>query len=862
MKKIFFLLLLAFVCNISYSQIDFTKWCIVGESPSISKHTNFINSPGSTTLIDPNEVVIIPVVFHVLYDINHPNRNIPDNLIFSQIARMNDDFTNDGNPVPIIWQPLRANTKIQFKIACIKPDGGVTDGIVRKQTTVVDFPATGGYMEAKLSSTGGDDAWPTNTYLNIWVCGMEDNILGWGTFPWDYGGSTFGVSNYLLDGIVVRYDVVGNNNGNPSGFDLGRLAVHEAGHWLGLYHLYQGSPACTPGDFVADTPLQFDAYFHCPTFPQSDLFCGLPRFPGNMFMNYMDQVYDPCKLLFTTGQKDRMRSYIAAPGPDSRYPFISNYFGILRFATPLIVQNNTITVHLKNPACIENVSYSYTGPVTELSHDDHQIIFSVTCPSSGTISLTATAANYTDNFTFDYQNLASCTTELWPKVYSYSRLPEVLLTDNSGNFVVDFLASDISQSINHVGPLPPPPPSSSENITFHYNQTGITNWYKAYASVPEPVFVLNNGDIQWSDYSYTNITNGGSVPPPQFVPAGETLIAETNSGQFITKDDNNIYVHTGSATTSVTNIGFFQAKFNKNSNKLYVIKYGSSYQFGIYQLSGNTLNLVTSNQIFESTYDLVFAQVDNQDNIYVIKNNIFQQYNPVTNSFAPITTISGFTNSNIYRLVSDNPYTENKCLVINKLENRIYSLDLIALQSRKINTINFPYPEFPVFQTILGGFRYLFEGDFLYLAGSTSSNIPNNNLSIGNQSIPVLGQLYHSVFFTKFNLITDFSSRQSEASFSKNNAFKTEQADENIFKTIVAPNPVKDLLQIRFEEKNNYNYKTYYISIINSYGNIVLNQFTAQKNIAINVNVLIPGIYYILVVTTKGEKSSRIFLKQ
>jgi hypothetical protein len=116
-------------------------------------------------LIDPG-VVIIPVVFHVLY--NNPSQDISDNLIFSQIARMNEDFSNDQNPVPPIWNSLRANTKIQFKLACIDPDGADTDGIRRIPTSVANFPTTGDIMAAKLSSMGGDDAWPTNTYLNIW----------------------------------------------------------------------------------------------------------------------------------------------------------------------------------------------------------------------------------------------------------------------------------------------------------------------------------------------------------------------------------------------------------------------------------------------------------------------------------------------------------------------------------------------------------------------------------------------------------------------------------------------------------------------------------------------------------------------
>lgn len=133
---------------------------------------------------------------------------------------------------------------------------------------------------------GGADA------LNIWL--VDFNYLGIATFPWDYP------RNGKVDGIRVHWDSL--PGGSIANYNLGETATHEAGHWLGLYHTFQGGCTAT-NDEVADTPAQSSSTSGCPEGRDS---CDLPGL--DPIHNYMDYSYDSCYLEFTGGQSDRMAS--------------------------------------------------------------------------------------------------------------------------------------------------------------------------------------------------------------------------------------------------------------------------------------------------------------------------------------------------------------------------------------------------------------------------------------------------------------------------------------------------------------------------------------------------------------------------
>lgn len=141
------------------------------------------------------------------------------------------------------------------------------------------------------------------TGLNFYTAEPGGNLLGWATFPYEMEGDS------KMDGVVILHSSL--PGGSNEGYNLGATAVHEIGHWLGLYHTFQDG-CFGLGDEVDDTPGHAGPNYGKPSDAgQPHNLC--PSAPSGStcpIHNYMNYVDDDWMNHFTQGQKDRVWAQI------------------------------------------------------------------------------------------------------------------------------------------------------------------------------------------------------------------------------------------------------------------------------------------------------------------------------------------------------------------------------------------------------------------------------------------------------------------------------------------------------------------------------------------------------------------------
>ncbi|KAK0555911.1 hypothetical protein OC844_005997 [Tilletia horrida] len=138
--------------------------------------------------------------------------------------------------------------------------------------------------------------------LNLYTTSLANGILGFATFPWDYATST---KSKYMDGVVIHFQSLPSTSTAFAPYNGGRTATHEIGHWLGLYHPFQGQSCAStnPGDYVSDTPQQQTPTFGCPATKNT---CASPG--DDLVHNFMDYADDSCMQSFTLGQRQRVHA--------------------------------------------------------------------------------------------------------------------------------------------------------------------------------------------------------------------------------------------------------------------------------------------------------------------------------------------------------------------------------------------------------------------------------------------------------------------------------------------------------------------------------------------------------------------------
>lgn len=248
---------------------------------------------------------IIPCVVHVCF--SEPKDSINFEQVYSQFVSLNNDFRRIPGTRGFSGG---ADSEIEFNLATVDEKGNPFNGIVyhKLDPKWVELNQADDVEFKTKIATGFN---PRN-YFNIWlVSKIKDDgglgeLAGYAQFPDPMVYTIMGKVE-RTDGVVCLNSDFGTTG--TSGAYSSTMS-HEIGHWISLYHTFQGGcpgsgQACNrEGDRICDTPPAAALQFKNP-FVRLNTCSETPIDRPDNPRNYMDYTSpDEATNVFTQGQKE------------------------------------------------------------------------------------------------------------------------------------------------------------------------------------------------------------------------------------------------------------------------------------------------------------------------------------------------------------------------------------------------------------------------------------------------------------------------------------------------------------------------------------------------------------------------------
>jgi len=439
-------------------------------------------------------------------------------------------------------------------------------------------------------------------YMNVYTSNiLVDGVAGYAYLPnqWTEGS--------YMHGIVLDYRVLSY----AGGYD-GDVAVHEAGHYLGLRHTFLNN--CTTGnDQVDDTPAHHEDYlWQC-----NNNLDSCPDLPGNdPVHNYMTYTSNSCQWEFTPGQKDRMHAMVATYRPHMLENPVAPLWMTTADETVTVPANSTLDVDFTFDATNTYGGTYYGDVIFTAATPDTAITVSATLNITGfpEIGLNTTVLSFADTYINDTSAVS----------LEISNVGSDYLDISSFEFDYDYFFTEAQAASI--------PPSESEEITIYFIPDSIGSF--------SGIMTINSND---DDDPAVDVTlYGMGVPTPlllSFSSLIDTLAPNSVNSHLLTlSNTGNVSLdyqinHDIEWLTIISPENGAIPAFNTE-----LIQFNVSTLFMNYGEYSGTIEIETSVGVFYLGVTIIVAGLNIDNDIAGIPHT-FKVHNNFPNPFNPVTRV-------------------------------------------------------------------------------------------------------------------------------------------------------------------------------------------------------------------------------